>query len=219
MKKLNFIFTMFILFNCSNPTKQSVVIPETKAFILNGKIKCEIIQETELYTRVLTEVILNEKDLRLITDSLNLSGKSVYYHIPGFTERGEEYAGFASNYMAVFGDFDTFKLKQNRTEKAVKEAEQIKRIGIRDEEFARKAFVISQDFVKAQLTFPKSADFPFLDYKFSNVIDNTIVIESYVDAKNAYNAEIRHNYSIKLKLVGSDWTTASSWKVISLEFD
>jgi hypothetical protein len=90
--------------------------------------------------------------------------------------------------------------------------------GITDEDFARKAFVISHDFIKAELLSPKSADFPLLDYKFSNVIDNTIVIESYVDAKNAFNAEVRHNYSIKLKKVGSDWSDVNSWKVISLKF-
>lgn len=219
MKKLIFITLMSLLLNCSNPSKQIDVKPVAKIFMLNNKIKCEIIQEAELYTRVMTDGILNEKDLRLITDSLNLTGKSVYYHIPGFTERGEEYAGFASNYIAVYGDFDTFKLKQNRIEKAVKDAEQIKSTGKRDEEFARKAFLISQDFVKAELLSPESADFPLLDYKFSNVIDNTIVIESYVDGKNAYNAEIRHNYIIKLKMVGTEWNDVNSWQVMSLDLN
>jgi hypothetical protein len=87
-----------------------------------------------------------------------------------------------------------------------------------DEEFARKAFVISQDFVKRQLTSPKSADFPFLDYSYSNVIDNIITIESYVDSKNSFNAEMRNNFRIKLKFKGGDWSDVNNWTVLGLDF-
>lgn len=87
-----------------------------------------------------------------------------------------------------------------------------------DEEFARKAFVISQDFVKRQLTSPKSADFPFLDYSYSSVIDNIVTIESYVDSKNSFNADIRSNYRIKLRFKGGDWSDVNNWTLISLDF-
>jgi len=89
--------------------------------------------------------------------------------------------------------------------------------GMTDEEFARKAFIISKVFVKGRLVSPRSADFPFQDYKFSNVTNNTIVVESYVDSENAYGAEIRSNYKIRLKLIGSDWGDEDNWEVISLD--
>lgn len=216
MKKIPFVVAIMLLLNCSNPPKQINEKPTAEIFMLNGKIKCEIIQKAELYTRVATDTIVLNQDLKIIADSLKLSETSVYFHLPGFTERGEEYAFYTKSYYSGYGDFDTVKLKQTRVNNAIKEAEQIRKVGRRDEDFARNAFVMSQDFVKAQLISPKSADFPLLDYKFSNVIDNTIVIESYVDSKNAYNAEIRHNYTIKLKMVGTEWNDLNSWQVISL---
>jgi len=229
MKKLiNFVIIAALLLFVvvlvvSRREKNIVQFPTTKAadniFMLNGTIKCEIIQRAELYTRVATDTIVTDNDLKVIADSLKLSETVVYFHIPGFPGRGEEYATYTSSYSAGYGDFDTVKLKQTRVEGAIKEAEQIRKSGRRDEDFARNAFVMSQHFVKEQLISPKSADFPLLDYKFSNVIDNTIVIESYVDAKNAYNAEIRHNYSIKLKKVGSEWNDVNSWQVISLNIN
>jgi hypothetical protein len=89
--------------------------------------------------------------------------------------------------------------------------------GMTDEDFAGKAFIISKVFVKDRLVSPKSADFPFLDYKFSNVTNNTIIIESYVDSENSYGSEVRSSYKIKLKLIGSDWGDEDNWEVISLD--
>ena len=88
--------------------------------------------------------------------------------------------------------------------------------GMTDEESARKVFIICKVFVKGRLVSPISADFPFQDYKFSKVTNNTIVVESYVDSENEYGAEIRSNYKIRLKLIGSDWGDEDNWEVISL---
>jgi len=92
-------------------------------------------------------------------------------------------------------------------------------VAMLDEDFARKAYVIAMSFVEQSLKSPKSADFPFLDYTYSKVENNTITIRSYVDAQNSLGAEIRNKYVIVLKLVGSEWTDISNWKILSLKFE
>lgn len=91
--------------------------------------------------------------------------------------------------------------------------------GVDDEGFANKAFVISKDFVTKQLKSPGTADFPFSDFVFSQVRDNTITIKSYVDSQNSFGALLRTNYVIQLKLIGGEWNDVNSWQVLSLKFE
>jgi hypothetical protein len=92
--------------------------------------------------------------------------------------------------------------------------------GMTSKDFASKAFTISQDFVKRNLKSPKSADFPLLDYSWSDLdeMDNIIIIKSYVDAQNAYGADIRQTYYTKLQFIGGDWSDINNWKLIDLQF-
>lgn len=188
-------------------------------FMLDGKIKCELYNETEFFSRIATFEFVTEKDLKIIADTLKPKNKIIYFHIPELLGKGEEYASIVDGFPAVYKDFDKEKMLENRAAKDKKAAEYARSVGVEDREFANNAFVISKEFVTQKLLSPKSADFPFMDFKFSNVIDNTIVIESYVDAKNAYGTEIRHNYTIKMKKIGSDWADSNSWQVISLDFN
>lgn len=188
-------------------------------FLLNGKIKCEIYNETEFYSRIVTFDYVSEKDLKIIRDTLKPKNKIIYFHIPELLGKGEEYASLVDAIPVIYKDFNKEKMLAKKADKEKKDDEYTRLIGVSDKEFATNAFVISQEFVKQKLLSPKSADFPFMDYKYSNVIDNTIVIQSYVDAKNAYGTEIRHNYTIKMKKIGSDWADSNNWQVLSLDFN
>lgn len=218
MKRLFCYFLFVFVLSCA-PNKNN---QETKygieTFLLDDKIKCEIISQSEYYTRVQTDTFVRLNQLKNISDSLKVKTNIVYYHLPGFLDKGEEYASLTGDYAVIYDDFNKKKLLQEKSEAVKIKTKQLKKIGIRDENFAEKAFIISHDFVKKELISPKSANFPFIDYRFSNVKENTITIESYVDAKNAYNVKIRHKYRIKLKLIGSDWSDIGNWQVINLEF-
>ena len=64
------------------------------------------------------------------------------------------------------------------------------------------AFVMSQSFVKDRLKAPATADFPsFSDSGVSvkYVGDCTHEVRAYVDAQNAFGANIRNRYYVKLK--------------------
>lgn len=210
-----------VLLSCSSPQKPSTLVQseEQSYFMLNGKTKCEIYNETEFFSRIVTFEYVTEKDLKIIADTLKPKNKIIYFHIPELLGKGEEYASMVDGFPAVYKDFDKEKMLVRSAEKDKKAAEYSSSVGVDDKKFANNAFIISKDFVKQKLLSPKSADFPFLDFKYSNVIDNTIVIESYVDAKNSYGTEIRHNYTIKMKKIGSDWADSNNWQVISLEFN
>jgi len=202
-----------------NQDNQEIKEVKKTEFLLNGKIKCEIYNETQFFSRIVTFDFVTEKDLKIIADTLKPKNKIIYFHIPELLGKGDEYASIVDGFPAVYKDFDKKKMLEKRDEKEKKAAEYARSVGVVDKEFANNAFVISKEFVTQKLISPKSADFPFMDFKFSNVIDNTIVIESYVDAKNAYGTEIRHNYTIKMKKIGSDWADSNNWQVISLDFN
>lgn len=218
MKNLLLAIPLLLFLGCHTPKSPSIPI-EKSSFLLKGTINCKIIQKEEMYTRVQTDTFVKENDLKTIADSLKIKTTAIYFHIPNFGGRGEEYAALSGGFPSVYGGFDTNKLLNDKANKEQALNNNIKKYGIRDEDFARKAYVISQDFVKRELISPKSADFPLLDYKFSNVIENAIVIESYVDSKNSFGTEIRNNYTIKLKKVGNNWADIDCWSLVSLNFE
>jgi hypothetical protein len=88
-----------------------------------------------------------------------------------------------------------------------------------DDVFARRAFIVSQDFVTENLKSPLTADFPFLDYGFTRIGSNQILIKSYVDAQNSFGATIRNHYFIKMKYKGGEWEDSNNWEVIDLRFE
>jgi hypothetical protein len=94
-----------------------------------------------------------------------------------------------------------------------------KATAISEKDFANRAYVISQSFVKQRLKSPKSADFSLMDFSYSKVNDNTITVKSYVDSQNDYGTEIRNNYVIVLKLIGNEWADATNWQMLNLTFE
>jgi len=81
------------------------------------------------------------------------------------------------------------------------------------------AYIMMQQFVERRLKSPKSADFP---YPFGEgghthvkyVGNQKYSIDSWVDAQNAFGADIRTRFKGKVKQVGTE-----EWKLVELTFD
>jgi hypothetical protein len=74
------------------------------------------------------------------------------------------------------------------------------------------AYVMSQDFITKQLKAPATADFPVgSDGHVKYEGDSVFYVNSYVDAQNSFGANIRTNYSGRIKYMGKD-----NWRNISL---
>lgn len=79
----------------------------------------------------------------------------------------------------------------------------------------RRASVITycEKEVKSRLISPNSADFAWLDRVVKKMPDNLYVVNSYVDAKNAFNAEIRVNWRCFAKDLGGLPENRSNWDI------
>lgn len=67
------------------------------------------------------------------------------------------------------------------------------------------AYVMSEEFIKKQLKAPATADFPGgSDGRVKYLGDSVFYIDSYVDAQNSFGANLRSNYSGKIKYKGKD---------------
>ena len=76
------------------------------------------------------------------------------------------------------------------------------------------AYTVARSEVKKRLKAPSTAKFPFESYKnVTKRYENQIyVVESYVDAQNAFGAMIRSNYKVKLERTGQD-----TWKLLEID--
>jgi len=63
------------------------------------------------------------------------------------------------------------------------------------------AWVCTQNYVEKQLKSPSSADFPWLDWEATEVEENKYVVTSYVDAQNAFGAEIRTHFVCQTEVI------------------
>lgn len=85
-------------------------------------------------------------------------------------------------------------------------------------EYPKKVAIMSRSFVKPRLKNPKSADFPNSGFTVLKHQGNVYSIESYVDSKNAFNAEIRTKYRALIEYKGGDWSNINNWKLENLTF-
>lgn len=86
------------------------------------------------------------------------------------------------------------------------------------DDFARKASVISRDFVMQSIRSPSTAKFPKTGYSFSLGEGNVVTIKSYVDAQNSFGSPIRNNFIITIKFKGGEWEDINNWELINLDF-
>lgn len=73
-------------------------------------------------------------------------------------------------------------------------------------------WTIAKDEVKSRLKSPRTAKFPFSS--ISDGVDITkagdiVTVKSYVDAQNSFGAEIRSNFTVKIKLNGTKYSIES----------
>ena len=83
--------------------------------------------------------------------------------------------------------------------------------------YASQAYIYSQFFVEQELRSPTTASFPNIkrDGVTSTAIGNCrFRIRSYVDAQNAFGAEIRTRFAITIERLPEQ----ESWKLISIDF-
>ena len=71
---------------------------------------------------------------------------------------------------------------------------------------------VFQQFVKARLKAPGTADFPFESYRdvTNPLIPNGFRVAAYVDSENSFGGEVRTYYECKVK--------NDNWSLISLDF-
>ncbi len=78
------------------------------------------------------------------------------------------------------------------------------------------AYIISKAAVKEKLLSPKNADFPWNATKCTQLTDGSYSIASYVDTKNAFNADVRVKYLCILRFMGGSTANNRDWKIISI---
>jgi hypothetical protein len=84
-------------------------------------------------------------------------------------------------------------------------------------DMCRRAFIISQSFVKQNLKAPSTARFSST-YQCNDLTESKFLIVSSVDSQNSFGAMIRTSYTISLEFNGKRWEDASNWKMVSLDF-
>lgn len=84
---------------------------------------------------------------------------------------------------------------------------------------ANNAYAAAETYVQNRLSSPKDADFPWSDYSYTKVGDSAFIIKSYVDTKNLYNANVRLNWTARLKYKGGDVYDSDNWNLLYLSFD
>lgn len=206
-----------MIFSCTEQPKTSKHQSVNKdRFMFKDTIECKLIFSDLNTATVETSALIDSVSLQTIADSFKLSKDLlIYFHLKNFTEREENYGTLYSD-IAIVGlhsDMKELMKKREQRHQAIADA------GVSNPDFARIAFVISKTFVKQNLKSPTSAEFPFSEYTFSNVKDNTVTIRSYVDAQNEFGAKIRNTYVIVLKLTGDESTDASNWRMLSFRLE
>lgn len=110
-------------------------------------------------------------------------------------------------------NYDSLKAKQDSAFESIKKKEmdayqrKVEEYGTQPagDELHFNAFYTAKQFVEDRLKAPATADFSD-DYTWGRTAENTYVITSTVDAENSFGAKLRHNWRVKLKLVGDNWT-------------
>ena len=98
-------------------------------------------------------------------------------------------------------------------EAAAKEAREVQRDATRQrmEKFGDniRAGTSIEKFVKAQLAYPQTADFPFMGGEVVEIEDGVYLQRSYVDAKNGFGVEVRFQYACRVRFNGDGYDVLS----------
>ncbi|CAB4218719.1 hypothetical protein UFOVP1596_38 [uncultured Caudovirales phage] len=100
-------------------------------------------------------------------------------------------------------------LKQKNTVEQKKESD--------TESMKTSAYIVSQDFVKARLKSPSTADFPFVQEKDGyDPASKIYTIVSHVDSQNSFGAIVRMEYAIQMKFNGGEADDPNNWAVVKI---
>jgi hypothetical protein len=79
------------------------------------------------------------------------------------------------------------------------------------------ACIISEDFIKSDLTNPATAEFSNYDCSTENNPDGTYTVLRKISAKNSLGVEKEYIYKVKLGFKGGNWVDESNWNLISIQ--
>lgn len=82
-----------------------------------------------------------------------------------------------------------------------------------ERELSAAAQARAKDFILKSLKSPKSADFPFLDWKVTPLGKSRFVVTSYVDSQNSFGANIRTIFNVVLRYKGGTTYDPQSWDI------
>ena len=77
--------------------------------------------------------------------------------------------------------------------------------------------VISEDFIKQDLRYPKSADFSIFDCKSERKSDGSYTVLRKVSAKNALGVESEFIYKVNFGFIGGSEVDMNNWKLLSIQ--
>jgi hypothetical protein len=77
--------------------------------------------------------------------------------------------------------------------------------------------VISEDFIKLDLTNPATADFSYFDCTNEKNNDGSYTVLRKVSAKNSLGVEKEYIYKVKIGFKGGNWVDESNWDLISIQ--
>jgi hypothetical protein len=82
-----------------------------------------------------------------------------------------------------------------------------------EKEFASRAYLITQIYIKGKKRSLATAEFPLVDYQSSSISPRIVEIRSYFDMQNNLDVTVRTHYTIKMEQTGNDWADLSSWEI------
>ena len=76
------------------------------------------------------------------------------------------------------------------------------------------AHLIAQDHIKSILKAPKTAKFPWFDYKVARLENQVYQVVTHVDSQNGFGAMIRTRFTVKLEYFGGNDSDPGNWEII-----
>ena len=90
-------------------------------------------------------------------------------------------------------------------------------VPIAEADLSNNAFIMCKRHLKAALTSPSTADFPFLDFQSVKISGQQYLVQSYVDSQNGLGAMVRTNWTCTIEHDGvSSQNEQSAWTLIDL---
>ena len=77
--------------------------------------------------------------------------------------------------------------------------------------------LMSEDFIKQDLNYPKTANFPFLDCHSTDNGNQTFTVLRKISAKNAFGVEKDYIYKVEMRYKGGTAVDINNWELINIQ--